>query len=222
MRQLCEHLVSALGWYGIEAALPEPEPSNYDGWEVSFELATNRYTNPDGKRRLQLVGYFTRNGKWLFLYASEAYSLKPNDHSALSAVKNAVATPNGNPAWMSEFEVDEQRHAVSLSVRTCVAGVNCLRTLVQHLLDDVLNSVDYYHDLMQIAVQQGQCVPAVVHDAAFLASLFATANAAEEDDAAEDAAEDEDEDEDELEGVEEESASSQPPPPPRRRQLPWE
>jgi hypothetical protein len=228
MKQLQEQLVAALGWCGVEATVPSPEPSDRDRWRISFEVATNRYTNANGVRRLQLEAFFTPNAKWLFVNAVEAYRLKVNDVSARSAVQEAVDIPNSNWALMSEFSITEQHQAVMLSIRTCVAGVECLRHPVQHLLDDLIHSADHYHDLLQIAVLRGQCIPQLVQDSGYVLALFDESSkvAEDEEDEAEEQeeqeGEEEDDEDDEDDGEPNTSQLPPPPPPPRRLQLPWE
>jgi hypothetical protein len=235
MKQLYEQLVAALSWYGVEADLPQPEPADYVGWEVSFVVTTNRYTNSKGLRELLLKAWFTSNGKWLFIIGPGAYQIAENKPNFITAAEEAAALPNNNAAWLTDYEVDGQQRKVGLSVRTCVAGTGCLRNAVQHLLDDLINSADHYHDLMQIAVQQGRCIPQLVQDSGYVAALVEAAESEDEeeheDDDEEDADEDqddnddedqEDEDDEPEEEVEEEPSNFQPPPTPRRRQLPWE
>ncbi len=211
MKTLCEQLVAALGSCGLEAEMPDASGNDSDGWDVAVILTTNRYANAQGERRLAITMYFTPNGKWLFAIAKCAYHFEPNNGAVLSAVQEAVAVPNNSPAWMTEYEIDEQRFTITLSVRTCVAGKGTLRNVLAPLLDDIIASADYYHDLMQVAAQQGNCLAALVQDSLYVAGLV-EANSEEEEYAAE--AEDDPEDEDE--------SSVEPPQAKHKRQLPWE
>ena len=164
MKTLCEQLVAALGVCGIEAEVPNASVNDSDGWDIEAVVATNRYANAQGERRLAITLSFTQNGKWLFVVATNAYEFEPNNAAVLSAVQEAVEVPNSNPAWMTEYEIDKGRFAITLSVRTCVAGEGTLRTVLAPLLDDIICSADHYYDLMQIAAQQGQCLTELVQD----------------------------------------------------------
>ena len=215
MKTLCEQLVAALGSCGIEVDVPDASVNDYDGWEVGAVFATNRYTNAQGDRRLAMTMYFTPNGKWLFVIAANAYEFERNNAAVLSAVQEAVALPNNNPAWMTEYEIDARSLTISLSVRTCVAGEGTLRNVLASLLDDIIASADYYHDLIQVAAQQGQCLAELVQDSLYVAALV-KANAEAEEEEEEVEAEDEDDPEDEDE------STVEPPQAKHKRQLPWE
>ncbi len=219
MKTLCEQLVAALGSCGIEAEVPEAGANDSDGWDIAVVVATNRYANAQGERRLALTMYFTPNGKWLFAVATGAYEFEPNNAGVLSAVQEAVAVPNNSPAWMTEYEIDEQRFTITLSVRTCVAGEGTLRNVLAPVLDDIVASADYYHDLMQVAAQQGQCLAELVQDSLYVAGLVEAKSEEEEEQeeeeyAAEAEGEDDTEDEDE--------STIEPPQAKHKRQLPWE
>jgi hypothetical protein len=213
VKTLCEQLVAALGWCGVEAEVPDGSANDSDCQEVEAIVETNRYTNAQGARRLAITMHFTPNGKWLFAIATSAYEFEANNAEVLAAVQEAVAVPNSNPAWMTEYEIDAKRFTITLSVRTCVVGEGTLRNVLSPLLDDITASADYYHDLIQVAAQQGQCVAELVQDSSYVAGLV-EANSEEEE------YEGEAEDEDELE--DEDDLSGEPPQAKHKRQLPWD
>jgi hypothetical protein len=217
VKTLCKQLVAALGSYGIDAEVPTAGGNESVGWEVVVVVATNRYANAQGARRLAITLYFTPNGKWLCAIAAGAYEFDPNDAAVLSAVQQAAAVPNSNPAWMTEYDVDADSSTISLSVRTCVAGEGTLRNVLAPLLDDLINSADHYHDLMQVAAQQGQCLAELVQNSLYVAGLVeATSEEDEEHEEYAADADDEDEPEDENTGT------TEPPQAKPKRQLPWE
>jgi hypothetical protein len=225
MKMLCEKLITAIGSYGAEAALPDPEPREYEGWEVTCELSTNRYINPEGERLLQVVGYFSRNGKWLFLLAREAYRVDADRSEVLRATREAIELPNKSPAWMAEYELNVERKAIDCSVRSCVAGNQCFQNVVQHLLDDIIQSADYYFDLFQLALRYGQFIPEVIQNSGYVAARLTSVGPNGEMDSEgereHDANDVEEQYADEFE-AEEQSGDSELRLPPRGRQLPWE
>jgi hypothetical protein len=79
----------------------------------------------------------------------------------------------------------------------------------------MIASADYYHDLMQVAAQQGQCLVELVQDSRYVAGLVEANLEAEAE------AEEEEEEEEEEEDPESES-TVEPPQAKHQRQLPWE